>query len=159
MSKRYYNDNKKAIKRGFQKIALDGKRIGRFVVGRATSEGSNAVITAHYLFFGEADGEGGLHTSERNTHAYAMAEKGVLIDDARFGFSGGSDSPPREGKARQEAEDLACRTKADFVGVVLSAMDGPYREDYEEDFMHYAISFVKDHAIEYVQDAIKYIGG
>lgn len=155
----YKASNTAAIKRAFQKLKIDEKLAGRFVVGRATSEGSQYVIEAHELHSASM-----LHPQGENTHAYALAEKGQIIPEASFGFSGLYDDKITHGDAREMAERLARASKASVTGVVLSKMEGEngqqwYNEELEKDFMYYAMDQIVRHSAEYVESAARHIGG
>ena len=117
--------NKRKIDYAFKRLRLNEKNVildGMEKLAKAAIDYLIEAHDAHAMFMS--------HTQETDTLAWALAQDGRVL---RSGFHNGGDGDLPGGAVRK-AQDIASGTRG-WTVIILSDMEGWYREDLEMDFL------------------------
>ena len=129
----YQSKNAKVIDNAVMRFRANAEKAIEAGIKNLALAGMSFLVEAH-----DSHREGMLHTEEDNTLAYAVAHDGTIIESGSF--KGNGDDMP--GDAMNKAKSLLSGTSG-WVAIILSEMEGWYRVDWEQDFLHYSAEQVR----------------
>ncbi len=135
----YKQRNIQTINRAFARLLANEERAILDGMERLANAGIEYLIEAHNLHAMFMN-----HTQEDNTIGWALAHNGKVLKSRRYD-GGGGDLP---GEAEEKARRIAEKTSG-WTVIILSDMDGWYRQDLE-------IEFLTDAAFGITQDFNKF---
>ena len=125
VTSQYKQANNRTIEYAFKRLMLTQKNVALDGMEKLANAALQYLIDAH-----DSHSMFMLHTTETNTLGWALACDGKVL---RSGQHRGDDGS-LPGDAEEKAKAIAARTHG-YAIILLSEMEGWYREDYEMDFM------------------------
>lgn len=129
----YQSKNEKVIRNAFTRFRANVDRIIENGMRNLAQAGMAFLVDAH-----DSHRDNMMHTEEVDTLGYAVAHNGTIIESGSY--KGGGDDFP--GDAMNKAKALLAGTSG-WVAIILSEMEGWYRVDWEQDFLHYSADQVR----------------